>query len=80
MEDEHGIDEKILAVPIDELSPYYDRVENYTDPPPMMRDQIEHSSAITRTSKKDVWVKGPRWVAWEDAYTLMRGAISAFIP
>jgi hypothetical protein len=41
MEDEHGIDEKILAVPFDELNPYHDRVENYTDLPPIMRDQIE---------------------------------------
>jgi inorganic pyrophosphatase len=33
MEDGHGVDEKILAVPVDELNPYYERVETYTDLP-----------------------------------------------
>jgi inorganic pyrophosphatase len=28
MEDEHGIDEKILAAPVDQLNPYYDGIEN----------------------------------------------------
>lgn len=32
MEDEHGIDEKILAVPVDELNPYYERVEKLYRP------------------------------------------------
>ena len=27
MEDGHGVDEKILAVPVDELNPYYDGIE-----------------------------------------------------
>jgi inorganic pyrophosphatase len=27
MEDEHGLDEKILTVPVDDLNPYYDLVE-----------------------------------------------------
>ncbi len=68
MEDEHGIDEKILAVPVDELNPYYDRVENYTDLPPIMRDQIEHFFRHYKDLEKNKWVKGLRWIAREAAY------------
>jgi inorganic pyrophosphatase len=42
MEDEHGADEKILAVPVDELNPYYDEIESYSDLPPTLREQVEH--------------------------------------
>jgi inorganic pyrophosphatase len=78
MEDEHGIDEKILAVPVDELNPYYDRIENYTDLPPIMHDQIEHFFCHYKDLEKDEWVKGLRWVARDDAYDLIRRAISRF--
>jgi inorganic pyrophosphatase len=78
MEDEHGVDEKILAVPVDELNPYYDGVENYTDLPPIMRDQIEHFFRHYKDLEKDKWVKGLRWAARADAYDLIRKAISRF--
>jgi inorganic pyrophosphatase len=79
MEDEHGLDEKILAVPVDDLNPYYDLVESYTDLPPIMRNQIEHFFRHYKDLEKDKWVKGLRWVVREDAYDLIRRAISRFL-
>jgi inorganic pyrophosphatase len=78
MEDEHGLDEKILAVPVDDLNPYYDLVESYTDLPAIMRNQIEHFFRHYKDLEKDKWVKGLRWVVREDAYDLIRRAISRF--
>ena len=78
MEDEHGLDEKILAVPVDDLNPYYDLVESYTDLPPIMRNQIEHFFRHYKDLEKDKWVKGLRWVVRDDAYDLIRRAISRF--
>jgi inorganic pyrophosphatase len=78
MEDEHGIDEKILAVPVDELNPYYEGVDNYTDLPAIMRNQIEHFFSHYKDLEKDKWVKVQRWVARDDAYDLIRSAISRF--
>lgn len=78
MEDEHGVDEKILAVPVDELNPYYDRVENYTDLPPIMRDQIEHFFRHYKDLEKDKWVKGLHWVPRGSAYDLICEAIARF--
>src|SRR5580658_428540 len=62
MEDEHGIDEKILAVPVDELNPYYEGVDNYTDLPAIMRNQIEHFFSHYKDLEKDKWVKLNGWV------------------
>src|SRR5246500_1981622 len=42
MEDEHGIDEKIIAVPATRLTKRYVHVEDYTDLPEITREQIQH--------------------------------------
>jgi inorganic pyrophosphatase len=42
MEDEHGIDEKIIAVPIDKLHPFDKRVTRYRDLPEILVEQIAH--------------------------------------
>ena len=33
MQDEAGMDEKVLAVPVDDLHPFYSNIRNYTDLP-----------------------------------------------
>src|SRR6201986_3400448 len=42
MEDEAGGDEKILAVPVDDLHPFYKGVMSYRDLPNVMCEQIAH--------------------------------------
>jgi len=42
MSDEKGEDEKIMAVPVDRLNPFYSNVRAYTDLPPLMIEQISH--------------------------------------
>jgi inorganic pyrophosphatase len=42
MEDEKGVDEKILAVPIDSLNPFYANTKSYLDLPPLLVQQIDH--------------------------------------
>jgi inorganic pyrophosphatase len=78
MEDEHGVDEKILAVPVDELNPYYDEIESYSDLPPILRDQIEHFFRHYKDLEKGKWVKGLVWVDRDEAYELIRRAISRY--
>jgi inorganic pyrophosphatase len=57
MEDENGIDEKILAVPVDELNPYFDGIENYSDLPKIMLDQIDHFFRHYKDLEKGKWVQ-----------------------
>src|SRR6267154_39463 len=42
MEDEAGGDEKILAVPVDDLHPFYKGMASYRDLPNVMCEQIAH--------------------------------------
>ena len=49
MEDEAGLDEKIVAVPVDALHPFYSGVTSYRDLPPILSEQIGTSSGTTRT-------------------------------
>lgn len=42
MEDDKGVDEKILAVPIDPLNPFYADVKSYLDLPPLLVAQVKH--------------------------------------
>ncbi|HEU4839663.1 MAG TPA: inorganic diphosphatase [Micavibrio sp.] len=61
MEDDKGVDEKIVAVPVARLFPYHNNIENYTDIRPILRDQIEHFFAHYKDLEKDKWVKLGGW-------------------
>jgi len=76
MEDENGIDEKILAVPVDELNPYFDGIANYTDLPKIMLDQIDHFFRHYKDLEKGKWVKIGGWVDREAAEKLILEAIA----
>ena len=78
MEDEHGIDEKILSVPVDELNPYYDKIKEYTDLPSILRGQLEHFFEHYKDLEKNKWVKGLQWASRDDAYKLIVESISRF--
>jgi len=49
MEDESGIDEKILCVPTDELHPFYTNITSYRDLRPILIEQIAHFLSTTKT-------------------------------
>jgi inorganic pyrophosphatase len=61
MEDDKGIDEKIIAVPVAKLHPYHDNVEDIGDIRPILRDQIEHFFAHYKDLEKNKWVKLQGW-------------------
>jgi inorganic pyrophosphatase len=61
MTDEAGGDEKILAVPVEKLNPYYKNVLNYTDLPEVMIERVAHFFAHYKDIEKGKWVKIERW-------------------
>ena len=56
MEDEAGGDEKIIAVPVDALAPFYTNVRSYRDLPPIMCEQIAHFFQHYKDLEKGKWV------------------------
>lgn len=75
MEDEAGMDEKIIAVPPSRLNTYYDGVTDYIDLPQMLLDQIEHFFNHYKALDPDKWVKINGWGDAAKAKALIREAI-----
>jgi inorganic pyrophosphatase len=75
MEDEAGSDEKILAVPVDALHPFYSNVRSYQDLPPVLIEQIAHFFQHYKDLEPGKWVKVANWVDAEEAADLVRAAI-----
>jgi inorganic pyrophosphatase len=71
MEDEKGEDEKILAVPVDKLHPFYTDVKSYKDLPPTLCDQISHFFEHYKDLEKDKWVKITKWADAAEASQLI---------
>jgi inorganic pyrophosphatase len=75
MEDEAGGDEKILAVPVDALHPFYKGVHSYQDLPTIMCEQIAHFFQHYKDLEKGKWVTIVKWLDTEGAERLVMEAI-----
>jgi inorganic pyrophosphatase len=77
MEDEAGMDEKILMVPVDQLHPFYSSVQSYDELPEIFLQQISHFFEHYKDLEKDKWVKIKGWEGPETAARLIETAIKA---
>jgi inorganic pyrophosphatase len=75
MQDEAGSDEKIVAVPVDKLHPFYSGVASYKDLPPILTEQIAHFFQHYKDLEKGKWVKIVRWLDPHEAGLLIVAAI-----
>ncbi|MCG5234515.1 inorganic diphosphatase [Xanthobacter oligotrophicus] len=71
MEDEAGVDEKIIAVPSSKLTKRYDRVTNHSDLPDITLKQIEHFFEHYKDLEPNKWVKILRWGDAAEAHKLI---------
>lgn len=67
MEDEAGGDSKLLAVPVDRLTPMYRDIESPRDFPQIMLDQIAHFFAHYKDLEPGKFVKVRGWLGAEEA-------------
>jgi inorganic pyrophosphatase len=71
MQDEAGLDEKIIAVPVTRLTRRYERVITYQDLPPITLQQIEHFFEHYKDLEPGKWVKVLGWGGAEEACKLI---------
>lgn len=64
MEDESGIDAKILAVPVDKLTTLYQDIKSFRDLPKELLDRITHFFDHYKDLEPGKWVK---IIGWADA-------------
>ena len=67
MEDEGGQDAKLLAVPVDKLTPIYKDVKSHEDMPELLRKQIAHFFEHYKDLEPGKWVKVVGWEGIEAA-------------
>ena len=77
MHDEAGQDEKILAVPVEKLNPYYKNVQNYTDLPDILIQRITHFFEHYKDLEEGKWVKIDGWKDADAARAIIREGIEA---
>ncbi|MEP0709395.1 inorganic diphosphatase [Parvibaculum sp.] len=77
MHDEAGGDEKLLAVPVEKLNPYYKNVQNYTDMPEILIQRITHFFQHYKDLEEGKWVKVDGWKDADFAREIIVKAIEA---
>src|SRR5688572_1886192 len=75
MQDEAGVDEKIIAVPVSRLTRRYDKVLDYTHLPAITIEQIEHFFAHYKDLEPNKWVKALGWGDAAEARRLVNDSI-----
>ncbi|MFC4486810.1 MULTISPECIES: inorganic diphosphatase [Tepidiphilus] len=67
MEDESGVDAKVVAVPVSKLTPLYDKVQSLEDLPELLLKQTVHFFEHYKDLEPGKWVKVLGWAGVEEA-------------
>lgn len=67
MEDEAGIDNKIIAVPTKKVDPFYQNVEDLSDLDEATKNMIKHFFEYYKSTEPGKWVKVRNFLGKEDA-------------
>jgi len=78
MEDEAGMDAKVLAVPVSKIKPYYDGINCMSDVPSFLLEQISHFFEHYKDLEKGKWVKVHGWEGVEAAKQEVMDSIARY--
>lgn len=67
MEDESGVNAKVIAVPVSKLTPLYDKVQSIDDLPELLMRQTVHFFEHYKDLEPGKWVKVVGWGSIEEA-------------
>lgn len=75
MEDEEGIDTKILAVPTAKVDPFYAHIKDVNDIDSITKQKIQHFFNHYKELEKGKWVKTRDFLGKEKAYESIKSAM-----
>lgn len=78
MEDESGMDEKVICVPHDKIHPLYSKIHEVSELPEITRQEIEHFFTHYKDLEKGKWVKIQGWDNQAKACELIETAIKKY--
>jgi inorganic pyrophosphatase len=79
MSDEKGVDEKILAVPVDALNPFYAQVRTHADLPPLLVAQIAHFFSHYKDLEPGKSAQVGQWSTLDAAHERIMLAIDRYL-
>jgi inorganic pyrophosphatase len=79
MSDESGVDAKLLAVPVDKLSPLYKNVHEITDLPALTLAQIGHFFEHYKDLEPGKWVKVDGWADAQAARVEIMAGVTRYV-
>ncbi len=77
MEDEAGIDTKIIAVPTKKIDPFFAHIEDITDIDEMTKKKIEHFFNHYKELEPNKWVKIKNFLGKEQAYENIKNGMNS---
>jgi inorganic pyrophosphatase len=78
MVDEAGGDEKVLAVPVDQLHPFYTGVRSWRDLPAILTEQVAHFFQHYKDLEKGKSTKISGWADPEETADIIRKSIQRY--
>lgn len=79
MEDEAGMDEKLVAVPVSKIDPTYDNVQELTDLPQAVLNKIKNFFETYKMLEPNKWVKVREFKGKAVATEILQKAIDNYI-
>ena len=78
MEDEKGVDHKIIAVPTSDITSMYDHVQKPSDLSQVLLDQIVHFFEHYKDLEPGKWVKIKEWLDADAAHQELKASFEAY--
>jgi len=78
MEDESGMDEKLLAVPVSKIDPRYEGIKEVSDLPKATLDKIKNFFETYKLLEPNKWVKVKDFASAAEAEKILDKAIKAY--
>ena len=78
MEDESGMDEKLLAVPVTKVDPRYSNIQDIQDLPEATLNRIKNFFETYKTLEPNKWVKVKNYLGKEEALKILDEAIQNY--
>ncbi len=78
MEDEKGMDEKLIAVPVSKVDPTYDDIKSIEDLPKHTLDKIKNFFETYKMLEPNKWVKVKEYKGLDEAIKILDEAIANY--
>lgn len=78
MEDESGLDEKLLALPVSKIDPRYEPIKSLQDLPKITLDKIKNFFETYKMLEPNKWVKVKGFEGLQEAKIILEKAINAY--